>query len=162
MSDVLPEHLALQLLPGECACIQHAFVFVKTVKVWDTLFMSTPAIGEVELISTFPWVLPTTDLSQRIMGCQCHHGTWMFLCGSIRRKNHLLSSSVPVLENILGCFQKEHLPFAASFSVIATMLDHGATSVWSHSSLAEMKPYTNSLPKNSIRFLLVHIQEQKT
>lgn len=33
MSDVLPEHLALQLLPGKCTYIQHAFIFVKTARV---------------------------------------------------------------------------------------------------------------------------------
>lgn len=60
MSDLLPEHLALQLLPGECTGIQYTFIFVKIARVWDTLFMSTHVTGEKELISTFPWDLPTT------------------------------------------------------------------------------------------------------
>lgn len=62
MSDLLPEHLALQLLPGKCTGIQYTFIFVKIARVWDALFMSTHVTGEKELVSTFPWDLPPLSL----------------------------------------------------------------------------------------------------
>lgn len=96
-------------------------------------------------------------LSQCVMGCQCHHGTRMFLCGSIRRNDLLLSSSVSILQNTLGCCQK---------SICCLLLDFLLSLQW---WIIEQCLFKVSLswhkwscaltpcPKNHIRYLLVCI-----
>lgn len=157
MSDLLPEHLALQLLPGECTGIQYTFIFVKIARVWD-------ALCQPMWLGRRNWSPPSPEtchhsLSQCVMGCQCHHGTRMFLCGSIRRNNLLLSSSVPILQNILGCCQKSIccLPLDFLLSLQWWIMEQCLFKVslsW-HKWSCALTP----CPKNHIRYLLVCIQE---